>query len=148
MVEGEQRHGGVDHRHGPGDHAAAPAEAGEPVPLTGVVALAALRLVPGSGPGQALADIVPPDRQRGVIRRPIIRAEQAHAPARQALEQAIKGGLVALTAFPVDQPAGAALERLPDPELGGFFLMKRQTSSSSTTAVLPVGSGLGQWRCA
>ena len=138
---GEQRHGGVDHRHGPGDHAGAPPEAGEPVPLTGVVALAALGLV--------LADIVPPDRQRGIVGCPVIGTEQPHTPGLQACKQAIEGGLVALTTFPVDQPAGAALERLPDPELGGFFLMKCQTSSSSTTAVLrPAGSGLGQWCCA
>ncbi len=140
MVVGEQRHGGIDHRDRAGDHTGTPPEAGEPVPLTCVVALAPLRLI--------LADIVPPDRQGLIVRCVVIGAEQPHTPARQALEQALKGGLVAITTFPVDQPAGAALERLPDPELLGLFFTKRQTSSSSTTAVLPVGSGLGQWRCA
>lgn len=85
------------------------------------VALAALRLVPGSGPGQALADVMAPDRQGLVVRCVVVGAKQPHTPARQALEQALKGGLVAIATFPVDQPAGAALVGLPDPELGGFF---------------------------
>ena len=106
------------------------------MPLSGIVALAALRLV--------LADIVPAGGQRCVVGRPVVGAEQPDAPALQALEQTLQRGLVAVAAFPVDQPAGAALERLPDPELAGFFSTKCQTSSSSTTAVLPVGSGLGQ----
>src|SRR4051812_24962709 len=39
---GEQRDGGVDHADGLGDHDRAAAEAGEPVPLAGVVALDAV----------------------------------------------------------------------------------------------------------
>ena len=113
MVVGEERHGGVDHLDRAGDHAGASPEAREPVPLAGVVALAPLRLV--------LADVMAPDRQGLIVRCPVIGAEQPHTPACQALEQAVEGGLVALTTFPVDQPAGAALKRLPDPELLGLF---------------------------
>ena len=98
--------------------------------------------------GLVLADVVSPDRQGGVVGRPVVGAEQAHAPGLQTRQQAVEGGLVALTALPVDQPAGAALERLPDPELPCLFSTKCQSSSISTTAVLPVGSGLGQCRCA
>src|SRR3954447_10825015 len=132
----EQRHGGLDHLDRAGDHAGAAAEAGEPVPLPGIVALDALRLV--------LADVVPARRQGGVVGRPVVGAGQAHAPGLQPAEQALQRGLVATPAFPVDQPAGAALERLPDPELAGFFWTKCQTSSISTTTARPVGSGLGQ----
>jgi hypothetical protein len=106
--------------------------------LAGIVALDALRLV--------LADVVPAFGQGGVVGRPVVSAEQAHAPAFQASQQAVERDRVASSALPVDQPAGAALERLPDPELGGFFWTKCQSSSSSTTAVRPVGSGLGQCR--
>ena len=140
MVESEQRHGGVDHLDRARDHAGATSEAREPVPLARVVALAALRLV--------LADVVLPGRQGGVVRRPVVGAEEPHAPGLEPAKQALQGSLVAVAALPLDQPAGAALERLPDPELAGFSSTKCQTSSSSTTAVLPVGSGLGQCRCA
>ncbi len=138
MVEGEQRHGRLDHRDRPRDDAGAAAEAGEPVPLSGIVALAPLRLV--------LADVVPADRQGGVVGRPVVGAEQAHAPGFEAGQQALQRGPVAVAALPVDQPARAALERLPDPELAGLFLTKCQTPSSSTTLARPAGSGLGQ-RC-
>ena len=70
------------------------------------VALAPLGLVPGSGPGQALADIVPPDRQGLIVRCVVIGAEQPHTPGLKTLEQAIEGCSVTITAFPVDQPAG------------------------------------------
>src|SRR4051794_37575982 len=74
----------------------------------------------------------------------VVGAEQAHAPALQALEQAIQRALVAAAARPIDQPARPALEGLPDPECSGLFLTKCQTSSISTTAVPPrAGSGLG-----
>src|SRR3954447_17391575 len=132
----EQRHGGLDHLDRPGDHAGATAEAGEPVPLPGIVALDKLRLV--------LADVVPAFRQGRVVGRPVVGAEQAHAPGFQPAQQALQRGLVAAAALPVDQPARAALEGLPDPELADFFWTKCQTSSISTTAARPVGSGLGQ----
>src|ERR671913_2195645 len=137
MVEGEQGHGRLDHRDRPGDDAGAAAEAGEPVPLPGIVAFAALGLV--------LADVVPAGGQGRVVGRPVVGAEQAHAPGLQPAQQAFEGGPVAVAALPVDQPAGRALERLPDPELVGLFWTKCQTSSSSTTVARPAGSGLGQW---
>ena len=96
-----------------------------------------------------LADVMPPNRQGLIVGRVVVGAEQAHAPALQALEQAIQRALVAAAALPIDQPARPTLEGLPDPELAGLFLTKGQTSSISTTAVPPrAGSGLGQWACA
>src|SRR4051794_10250217 len=106
--------------------------------LPGIVALAALGLV--------LADVVPTRRQSRIVGRPVVGAEQAHAPGFQPGQEALQRGLVAVAALPVDQPAGAALECLPDPELARFFWMKCQTSSISTTAARPAGSGLGQCR--
>src|SRR3954466_7432910 len=134
---GEQGHGRLDHLDRPGHDAGAAAEAGEPMPLPGIVALAALGLV--------LADVVPTRRQGRIVGRPVVGAEQAHAPGFQPAQQALQRSLVAVAALPVDQPAGAALECLPDPELAGFFWTKCQTSSISTTTARPaVGSGLGQ----
>ncbi len=115
--------------------------------LAGVVALAMLCLV--------LADVMPPDRQGRIIGRPVVGAEQAHAPALQARQQTVQRRPITIAALPIDQPAidqpaidqpaGAALECLPDPQLAGLFLTKCQISSSSTTAALPAaGSGLGQ----
>ena len=106
------------------------------MPLPGVVALDAPRLV--------LADVVPARRQGRVVGRVVVGAEEPHAPGLQPAEQALRRGLVAIPALPVDQPARAALERLPDPELGGLFRTKCRTSSISTTVARPVGSGLGQ----
>src|SRR3982750_4006015 len=89
---------------------------------------------------------MPPNWQGLIIGRVVVGAEQAHAPALQALEQAIQRALVAAAALPFDQPARPALEGLPDPEFSGLFLTKCQTSSISTTAVPPrAGAGLGQW---
>src|SRR5215213_8260494 len=73
---------------------------------------------------------MPPDWQGLIVGRVVVGAEQAHAPALQALEQAIQRALVAAAALPIDQPARPTLERLPDPELAGLFLTKCQTSSS------------------
>src|SRR5215204_1986520 len=69
-----------------------------------------------------LADVVPPDRQGLIGGRVVVGAEEAHAPALQALEQAIQRALVAAAALPIDQPARPALEGLPDPECSGLFL--------------------------
>ena len=106
------------------------------MPLPGIVALAALGLV--------LADVVPTRRQGGVVGRPIVGAEQAHAPGFQPAQQPLERGLVAVAALPVDQPAGRALEGFPDPELARLFSTKCHISSISTTTARPAGSGLGQ----
>ena len=82
------------------------------MPLAGVVASNPVRLI--------LADAVPSHRQDCIVGRPVVRAEQAHAPWRQAVQQAGQCGNVTPAAFPVDQPAALALERFPDPELEGF----------------------------
>src|SRR5215216_7786116 len=111
------------------------------MPLAWVVAFGVLCLI--------LADVGPPDRQGLIIGRVVVGAEQAHAPALQALDQAVQRALGAAAARPIDQPARPALEGLPDPEFSRLFLTKCQTSSISTTAVPPragsgAGSGLGQ----
>ena len=106
------------------------------MPLPGIVALDTLRLV--------LADVVATRRQGGVVRRPVIRAEQAHVPGLQPTEQALERDLVAAAALPVDQPPRGALEGLPDPEPARFFSTKCHISSISTTTARPAGSGLGQ----
>jgi hypothetical protein len=108
------------------------------MPLAGIVALAP--------PGLVLADVVPTRRQGRIVGRSVAGAEQAHAPGFQPARQALQRGLVAVAAFPVDQPAGDALERLPDPELPGLFWMECQTLSISTTGARPAGSGFGQCR--
>src|SRR3954462_8492373 len=111
------------------------------MPLASVVAFAVLRLI--------LADVVPPDRQGLIVGRVIVGAEQAHAPALQALEQAIQRALVAAAALPLDPPARPALAGLPDPTFSGLFLTKCQTSSISTTAgPRRAGAGGEQWACA
>ena len=136
VVEGEQRHGRLDHPDRTGDDAGAPSKAGEPVPLPGIVALAPLRLV--------LADVMPADRQGGVVGRVIVGAEQPHAPGPQPPQQKLERGPIPLAALPVDQPPRGALESLPDPQTEGFFSMKCHISSISTTKARPCGSGLGQ----
>ena len=135
-MEGEQGHGRLDHLDRAGDDAGAAAEASEPVPLLSIVAFAPLRLV--------LADVMPARGQGGGVGCPVIGAERAHAPGSQPSQRAVERDRVTVAALPVDPPAGAALERLPDPEFAGLFLTKCQTSSSSTTVARPAGSGLGQ----
>ena len=112
-------------------------EAGEPVPLPGVVALDPPRLV--------LADAVPTRRQGGVVGRVVVGAEEPHAPGLQPAQQPLQRDPVAVAAFPVDQPTGRALEGLPDPELARLFSTKCHISSISTTTARPSGAGLGQW---
>src|SRR3954466_9860203 len=98
----------------------------------------ALGFTDGTGPSRVT--------EAGITGRIVVGAEQAHAPALQPPQQALERDPVASPALPVDQPARAALEGLPDPELAGFFWTKCQTSSISTTTARPVGSGLGQCR--
>src|SRR3954447_5707218 len=129
----EQRDRGVYHPLGPGDHAGAAAEAGEPVPLAGMVALDPVRLL--------LADVEAALRDRLAVGRPVVRAVQAHAPALQALKQSFESGLVTTAQLPVDDPSGSTIPSLPDPEFVGLFFRKCHISSSSTTTARPSGSG-------
>jgi len=110
---------------------------GDPVPLAGIVALAALGLV--------LANVAPARGQRGVVGRPVVGAEQPHAPGLHPAQQALQRGRVAVAALPGDQPARGTLEGLPDPELARLFSTKCHISSISTTTARRLsGSGLGQ----
>src|SRR5829696_5912061 len=105
---GEQGDADVHHPRGLRDHDRAPPEAGEPMPLAGVVPLNPVRLV--------LARIELPDRQEYVIDGVVVRTVQARAPALQPLVQALTGGLVTTAAFPVHQSPCSTIPSLPDPE--------------------------------
>src|SRR3954464_9634242 len=109
----EQGDADVHHALGLRDDDRAPPEAGEPMPLARVVPLDAMRLV--------LARVELPDWQEHAIDGVIIRAVQARAPARQALDQALTGGLVTTAAFPVHQLPCRTIPSLPDPERLGLF---------------------------
>ena len=109
----EQRDRGLDHAHGPGHDAGAAAEAGQPVPLPGMIALDAVGLL--------LADVEAPLRDRLAVGRPVVRAVEADAPALQALEKSLEGGPVTTAQLPVDDPSGSTIPSLPDPELVGLF---------------------------
>ena len=109
---------------------------GEPVPLTGIVALDRLGLI--------LVDVVPANGKSRIVGRIVVATEQPHAPALQPAQQAIERGAVAGATFPVDQPPRVAREGLPDPELARLFSRKCHISSISTTAVHSAGTGLGQ----
>src|SRR5215218_1005390 len=103
------------------------------MPLARVVPLDAVCLV--------LARIELSNRQEYVIDRVIICTVEPGAPARQALNQALAGGLVTTAAFPVHQLACSTIPSLPDPERLGLFLRKCHISSSSITTARPSGSG-------
>src|SRR6185295_6391799 len=103
----------VHHALGLRDHDRAPPEAGQPMPLTRVVPLDAMRLL--------LARMQLPDRQEHAVDGVIVRAVQARAPAPQALDQALASGFVTIPAFPVHQLPGSTIPSFPDPERFGLF---------------------------
>ena len=92
---GEQGDADVHHALGLRDYDRAPSEAGQPVPLTRVVPLDAMRLV--------LARVELPDGEEHVLDGIGVGAVKAGAPARQPPEQALAGGLVTTAAFPLHQ---------------------------------------------
>ena len=92
---GEQGDADVHHALGLRDHNGAAPEPCQPMPLARVVPLDAVCL--------RLARIELPDRQEHVIDGVIIRTVEPRAPARQARDQALAGGLVTTAALPVHQ---------------------------------------------
>src|SRR3954452_7747049 len=90
----EERDRGVDHALGLGDHAGAAPEAGEPVPLAGMVALDPVGLV--------LADVEPALRDQLGVGRPVVGAVETRLPALHALDQPAQGGGVTTPALPVN----------------------------------------------
>ena len=50
-----------------------------------------------------LADVVPPNRQEGVVRRIIICTVQLDAPGLQPLQQPVQRGGITIATFPVDE---------------------------------------------
>jgi hypothetical protein len=111
---GEEGDGGIDHALGLGDDDRAAPEAGQPVPLAGVVALDPVRLV--------LADIELADGEQFGVGLPAVGAIQPRPPALQALQQPLQGSSIATAAFPVNQPPRSTIPSLPNPQLAGFFL--------------------------
>ncbi len=99
---------------GLGDHDRAPAEAGKPVPLAGVVALDAV--------GLFLADMELPLRDQPGTGLPAVRAVEPRVPARlHPGDQTLQGSSVATAQLPVDEPARGPVPSFPDPELVGLF---------------------------
>src|SRR4051812_11339324 len=109
----EQRDGGVDHADSLGDHDGSAAEAGEPVPLPGVVALDAVGLL--------LADEQPPLRDQLGVGLPAVGAGEPYTPVLQSFEHQPEGGGVTTAQLPVDEPSRSTIPSLPDPELVGLF---------------------------
>src|SRR5215210_9483245 len=110
---GEQGDTDVHHALGFRDHDRASTEPGQPMPLTRVVPLDAMRLV--------LARMELSDRHEHVIDGVVVRTGKPRAPARQPREQALTGGLVTAAAFPVHQLPCRTIPSLPDPERFGLF---------------------------
>src|SRR3954468_15464634 len=81
---GEQGDADVHHALGLRDHDGAPPEARQPMPLTRVVPLDAMRLL--------LARGELPDWQEHAVDGVIVRTEEPGAPARQALKEALASG--------------------------------------------------------
>ncbi len=94
---GEEGDGGIDHALGLGDHDGAAAEAGQPVPLPGMVALKPVGLI--------LADMEPPLRDRLLVGGPVVGAVETRVPALHAGKELVEGGPVTTAAFPVNQSA-------------------------------------------
>src|SRR5215213_3156566 len=109
---GEERDRGVDHVDRLGDHDGAAAEAGEPVPLAGVVALDAVGLL--------LADVQAALRDQRGVGLPAVGAVETHAPALQAFQHSLEGGGVTTAQLPVDEPSRSTIPSLPHPELAGL----------------------------
>ena len=82
---------------GLGDHDRSAAEAGEPVPLAGMVALEPVGLV--------LADIEPTLRDRLLVGGPVVGAVETRVPALHAGKELVESGRVTTAAFPVNQSA-------------------------------------------
>src|SRR3954470_18302064 len=68
-----------------------------------------------------LANIVPPNRQEGVVRRIIVRTVQRDAPGFQPLQQPVQRGGITTATFPVDEALARAIKSQPDPQLVLFF---------------------------
>src|SRR5215210_4056929 len=110
---GEQSDANVHHALGLRDHDGAPPEPRQPMPLTRVVPLDAMRLV--------LARVELSNRQEHAIDGVIVRAVKPGAPALQSFQEALAGDLVTTAAFPVHQLACSTIPSLPDPERLGLF---------------------------
>jgi hypothetical protein len=99
---------------GLGDDDTPAAEARQPVPLAGMIALDSVRLL--------LADIEPPGRDQFGVSRPGVGTVETCAPALQAFDQLGTSSSVTTAQLPVDEPPRSAIPSLPDPELVGLFL--------------------------
>src|SRR4051794_41527231 len=87
-----------------------------------------------------LANIVPPNRQEGVVRRIIVCTVQLDAPGFQPLQQPVQRGGITTATFPVDEALARAIKSQPDPQLVLFLWKKHRTSSSTITTISPACS--------
>ena len=83
------------------------------MPLAGVVALDPVGLL--------LADVKLTLRDQGRVGLPAVGAVEPHAPALQAIEEALEGGPVTTAQLPVDEASRSTIPSLPDPELVRLF---------------------------
>ena len=103
----EQGDADVDHALGFRDDDRAPPEPRQPVPLTRVVPLDAMRLI--------LARVELPDGEEHVRDGLVVGAVKPRAPALQPLEEALAGDFVTTAAFPVHQRPWSTIPSCPDP---------------------------------
>ena len=95
VVGGKQCDGRVDHVERFRHHTGPSPKAGKPMAQPAVDPLNRHRFI--------LADIVPPNRQEGVVRRIIVRTVQRDAPGFQPLQQPVQRGGITIATFPVDE---------------------------------------------
>ena len=113
VVGGKQCDGGVDHLERFRHNAGPSPKAGKPVAQPAVDPLDRHRFI--------LADVVPPNRQEGVVRRVIVCTVQRDAPGFQPLQQPVQRGGITTATFPVDEALARAIKSQPDPQLVLFF---------------------------
>ena len=113
VVGGKQCDCGVDHVERFRHNAGASAKAGKPMTQPAVDPLNRHRFI--------LPDIVPPNRQKRVVRRIIVRTVQLDAPGFQPLQQPVQRGGITTATFPVDEALARAIKSQPDPQLVLFF---------------------------
>ena len=136
MEVSEQSHAAVHHSFAFGHDDGLAAARAHPMSLLTVVAFRCDRLI--------LALVVLSNGQSVLIGSVAIGADQPGTPALKADEQAPQGGLVAVSAFPVDQAPPVAVVGLLNPELACFAPHIVPISSISMTLT---GSGVGLAQC-
>ena len=113
MIGGKERNRGIDHIERFRHHTGPSAKAGKPMTQPTVDPLNRHRFI--------FPDIVPSNRQEGVVRRIIVCTVQLDAPGFQPLQQPVQRGGITIATFPVDEALARAIKSQPDPQLVLFF---------------------------